>query len=151
MLIGNRSLEYWILLGGTDHWCIKSTNHFTLLDACSHTIQCTFPLILSPDLWKFTEILPNASVQTMPLHFGWSCRTFPNASHVHVIHIWGIWAPSQVVDEIWLHIVTTTNASPEFWELAEILPDASVQTMPLRLGWGCRTFQTASHIHVTHK
>ena len=32
--------------------------------------------------------------------------------------------------------------------LAESLGDVSVQTMPLCNGWGCRTFQTASHIHV---
>ncbi len=53
---------------------------------------------------------------------------------------------------IWLHIhnVTTTDTSLDLWELAEILPDASVQTMPLHIGWGCRTFQTASHIIVIH-
>jgi hypothetical protein len=35
---------------------------------------------------------------------------------------------------IWLHThtVTTTDASPNSETLAEILPDASVQTMPLR-------------------
>ncbi len=44
------------------------------------------------------EILPDASVETMPLRFGWGCRTFQSVSHVHVIHIWGVWAPSQDVD-----------------------------------------------------
>ncbi len=155
----------------------------------THTITSTDTF---PDLGKFTEIQPDASVQTVPLHFGWSCRTFQTASHDHVIHIWGVWASSQVVDghmasqshryhqrhfpmvcEIWLkfylmqvhkpchyalveavepfklhpmsmpyiyevfehllrlrmciwlhtHIVTTTDASPDLWELAEILPD----------------------------
>ncbi len=149
----------------------------------------------SPDLWELGEILPDASVQTTPLHFVWGCRTFSTASHVNVIHIWGVWAPSQVVDGhmashshryhhrhfprfvrigwnptwckfgnhamlwlsfqlhpmsmsyiyevfehrlrlwmgIWLHThtITTTDTSPDLWELAEILPDASVQTMPL--------------------
>jgi hypothetical protein len=35
---------------------------------------------------------------------------------------------------IWLHTytVTTTDASPDLGELAEILPFASLQTMPLR-------------------
>jgi hypothetical protein len=35
---------------------------------------------------------------------------------------------------IWLHThtITTTDASPDLGNLAEILPDASVQTMPLR-------------------
>ncbi len=46
----------------------------------------------------FSEILPDASVQIMPLRFAWGCRTFQTASHVHVIHIWGVWQPSQVVD-----------------------------------------------------
>ncbi len=169
---------------------------------------------ISPDLGKLAEILPDASVQTMPLRFGWGCRTFQTAFYVHVIHIWGVWATSQVVDGhmashshrhhhrhfprvvgvgwnltwckcakpchyalveavepfklhpmsmsyiyevfehllrfwmgIWLHThtITITDVSPDLWELAEILPDASVQTMPLHFGWGCRTFQTASH------
>ncbi len=52
----------------------------------------------SPDLWEMAEILPDASVQTMPLRFGWDCRTFQTPSHIHVIHIWEIWAHSQVVD-----------------------------------------------------
>ena len=28
--------------------------------------------------------------------------------------------------------------------------DVSVETMPLRYDWGCRTYQTASHIHVIY-
>jgi hypothetical protein len=52
----------------------------------------------SPDLWELAEIQSYASLQTMPLHFGWGCRTIQTASHVHGIHIWGVWAPSQVVD-----------------------------------------------------
>jgi hypothetical protein len=51
-----------------------------------------------PDFWNGAEILPYASVQTMPLHYDWSCRTFQTASHAHVIHIREVWAPSQVVD-----------------------------------------------------
>jgi hypothetical protein len=37
---------------------------------------------------------------------------------------------------IWLHThtVATTDISPYLWELAEILPDASVQTIPLHFG-----------------
>ncbi len=173
----------------------------------------------SPDLWQLAEILPNASVQTMPLCFGWGCRTFQTESHKHVIHIWGVWGPSHIVDghmdshslrykvprmlpQIWrgrlksylmqvckpchyalieavepfklhpmsmaiyvrglsafsgwgwhrlhIHIITTTDTSPDLWELAEILPDASVQTMPLRFCWGFRTIQTASQFHVIH-
>ncbi len=52
----------------------------------------------SHDLWKLAEILPFACVQTIPLHFGWGCWTFQTVSHIHGIPIWGVWAPSQVVD-----------------------------------------------------
>ncbi len=52
----------------------------------------------SPDLWELDEILPDASVQTMPLYFGWGYRTMQTASHAYAIHILGVWAPSQVVD-----------------------------------------------------
>jgi hypothetical protein len=61
----------------------------------THTISTTDA---SPDLWELSEIIHDESVQTMPLHFGWGCRAFQTASHVHVIHIWGVWVPSQVVD-----------------------------------------------------
>ena len=49
-----------------------------------------------------------------------------------------------------IHSVTTTDVSPDLGELAESLGDVTVQTIPLwfRMGWGCRTFQTAHHIHV---
>ncbi len=56
------------------------------------------PTDTSPDLSKLAEIPPDASVQTMPLHYGWGCRTSQNASHVHNIHIWGVWAPFKDVD-----------------------------------------------------
>jgi hypothetical protein len=51
---------------------------------------------------------------------------------------------------IWLHthIITTTDTSPDSGKLAKIRPDASVQTMPLHIGSGCRTFETASHGYV---
>jgi hypothetical protein len=35
-------------------------------------------------------------------------------------------------------------------EFTEILDDVSVEMIPLRYRWGCRTFQTASHIYVIH-
>ncbi len=60
-----------------------------------------------------------------------------------LLRLWvGIWLPT--------HINTTTDTTPNLWELAEILPCASVQSMPLCFGWGCRTFQTAYHVYVTH-
>ncbi len=53
---------------------------------------------------------------------------------------------------IWqqIHAITTTDVSPDLGELAEILDDVSVEMIPVRYGWGCRTFQTVSHIYVTH-
>jgi hypothetical protein len=43
----------------------------------------------------------------------------------HLLRLWmGIW--------LHIHTVTTTDASSDFERLAEILPDASVQTMPLQ-------------------
>ncbi len=61
----------------------------------THTVTITDT---SPELGKLAEFLPDASVQTMPLHFNWGCRTFQTVSHVRVIHIWGVWVPSEVVD-----------------------------------------------------
>ncbi len=62
----------------------------------------------------------------------------------HVLRFWlGIWLHT--------HIITTTAASPDLWELAEILPDASVQTMQWHFHWGCWTFQTVSNVHVIPK
>ncbi len=61
----------------------------------THTVITTDA---SLDLGKLVEILPDASVQTMPLRFGWGFRTFQTASHIHVILIWEVWAPSKVVD-----------------------------------------------------
>ncbi len=79
-------------------------------------------------------------------------ETFQIASHVHGIHIYGVWGSSQVVMGVWFHthINDTTGTYPDLWELGEILPDASVQAMPLHFDWGCWTFQTASHVHFIH-
>ncbi len=104
----------------------------------------------SQDLGKLSEILPFVSVQTMPLYFGWGCRTFQTTSHAHGISIWGVWASSQIVHG---HMASHSHryhhrCFPRFGKLAEILPFASVQTMPLRFDRGCRTIQTASHVHV---
>jgi hypothetical protein len=93
-------------------------------------------------------------VQTMPLCYGWGCRTLQTASHIHIIHIYGARVSSLLWMGIWLHThtTTTTHVSPDLGELAEILGNVSVQvqTMPLQYDWGCRTFQTASHIHILH-
>ncbi len=61
----------------------------------THTITT---MDVPPDFWDLAVILPDAIVQTMPLCFGWGCRTFQTTSHVHGILIYGVWAPSQVVN-----------------------------------------------------
>ena len=114
-----------------------------------HTVTTTD---VSPDLGEFSEIIDDVSVEMIPIRYQWGCRTFQTASHIHVIHILGVWTPYTVVDGIWQHIhtVTTTDVSPDLGELAEILDDVSVQMIPLHCRWGCRIFQTASHIHAIH-
>ncbi len=108
-----------------------------------HIITTTF---ISPELPELSEILPDASVQTMPLQIYWGCRIFQTASHIHVIHLWEVWMHSQVVDgHTAIH-----SASTDLWKLAEIQHDASVQTMQLCFCWCCWTFQTAFHVHVIH-
>ncbi len=100
----------------------------------------------SPDLWELAEILPDASVQTMHYKAVKPFNLHPiSMSYIYEVfdHLLGLCMG------IWLHThtITTTNVSPDLWELAEILPNASVQTMPLCFGWGCSTFQTASHVY----
>ena len=61
----------------------------------SHTVTTTD---ISPDLGELTEFLSDSSVQTIPLHYGWGCRIFQTAFHIHVIHEQGVGAPSLVAD-----------------------------------------------------
>jgi hypothetical protein len=106
----------------------------------------------SPDLGKSAKILGDVSVQKI-LQFsnGWGCRTFqkciPHPCHTYMRCLstfnclgMGIWMNT--------HSVTTTDVSQGLKKLAKMLGDASVQTMQFSNGWGCRTSQTASHIHV---
>jgi hypothetical protein len=70
--------------------------------------------------------------------YSWGCRTFQTAHHIHVIPIWGVWAPSTVV---YRHMDAHSHCYhnrcfSRFGKLVEILGDARVQTIPLRNGWG---------------
>ncbi len=69
----------------------------------------------SQNLGKLGEILPDASVQTVPLCFDWGCRTSQTTSHVHVIPTWGVEGLLRLWMGIWLHThtVTTTDASSD--------------------------------------
>ncbi len=115
----------------------------------NHTITTTD---ISPDLWEFSEILPDTSVQTMPLYLIEAVEPFK----LHLTSMWYLYEVFErlhrVSIRIWLptYIDTTTDISPDLEKVAEILPDASVQTMPLSFGWGCRTFQNASHVLGIH-
>jgi hypothetical protein len=60
-----------------------------------HTVTSTDD---SPELEEFTEILDHVNMELIPVHYRWGYRTFQTASHIYVIHIWGVWTPSTVVD-----------------------------------------------------
>ena len=110
---------------------------------------------ISPDLAEFlAEILDDVSLEMILLFYGWGCRTFQTASHIHVmIHIQCLKPLKQLWMGLWqnTHTATTIDVSPDLGELAEILDDVrSVEMIPLPYGWDCRTFQTAYHIHVIH-
>ncbi len=47
----------------------------------------------------------------IPLHYRWGCRTFQTASHIYVIHIWGVEHLTQLWMGIWqqTHTITTTK------------------------------------------
>jgi hypothetical protein len=107
---------------------------------------------VSPDLGELAEIIDDVSVGMIPLRYCWGCRTFQTASHIYVIHILGVWTPYTVVDgdmAAHSHRYHHRN-SPDLGEFTKILDDVSVEMIPLRFRWGCRTFQTASHIYVIH-
>ncbi len=115
----------------------------------THTVTTTDA---SPDLEKLAEILPDESVQAMPLRFDWGCRTCQTASHIHIIPIWSVWAPSQVVDG---HMASQSHCYhhrhfPRFVRVGWNPTWCKIANMPLRFDWACRTFQTASHVHVIH-
>ena len=112
-----------------------------------HTVTTTD---VSPDLGELAEIIDNVNVKTIPLRYNWGCRTFHCASHIHVIQMWAVWTPKTIVDG---HMTAHSysyhySAFPRFGEFAEIINDVNVKTIPLCYRRGCRTFQTASHIHV---
>jgi len=61
----------------------------------THTVTTTE---VSPDLGEFTQILDDVSVEIIPIHYRWGCRTFQITSHIYVIHILGVWTLYTVVD-----------------------------------------------------
>jgi hypothetical protein len=114
-----------------------------------HTITTTD---ISPDLGELAEILDEINVKTIPIRYHWGCGTFQTASHIHVIHILGVWTPTQLWMGIWQHTHTVTHreVSPDLGKFSEIIYDVNVEMIPRHYRWGGRTFQTASHIYVIH-
>jgi hypothetical protein len=115
----------------------------------THTVTTTE---VSPDLGEFTEIIDHVSVEMILLRYRWDCRTFQthptSMSYIykvfeHLKQLWmGIWQHT--------HTVTTTAVSPDIWESSMKSYDVNVEMILLHYRWGCRTFQTASHIHVIY-
>jgi len=109
----------------------------------------------NPEFYWVDKILGDGGLQTMPIRYDWGCKTFQNGSHTHLIHIQGVWAPSVVVDKhIWMHPSTLTiaNIEPQCcrvdWNLKWRWRRANnANTL---YDWGCKTFQTGSHIHFIH-
>ncbi len=81
--------------------------------------------LVSPDLAEFlAEILDDVSLEMILLFYGWRCRTFQTASHIHVmIHIQCLKPLKQLWMGLWqnTHTATTIDVSPDLGELAEIL------------------------------
>ncbi len=120
----HRYFPKFVRVGWYPTWC-KCANHATTLwlrlQNLSNCIPCpchTYMWFLStfsgcgwaygfrltllapqmlPQIWRGWQKSYLMQV-CMPLCFDWVCRTFQTASHVHVIHIWNVWAPSQVMD-----------------------------------------------------
>ncbi len=92
-------------------------------------------------VWKWSHYAFTEAIEPFKLH-----PTSMSFKYKVLEHLKQLWM------EIWRHIhsVTTTEVSPELGELAEILDDVNDKTIRIRYHWGCRTFQTASHIHVIH-
>ncbi len=102
------------------HWFFQfhaSENIPTIFMLHAKTTSTCFPSKTSRFVSVLSEILPYASVQTMQLCFGWGCRTFQTASHVHA-HLYEVF---ECLLRLWMgmwfhiHIITSTNSSPDLW------------------------------------
>ena len=92
-------------------------------------------------VWKWSHYAIVEAVEPFKLHP--TSMSFIYKVFEHLTQLWmGIWRH--------IHSATTTEVSPDLGELAEIIDDVNVEMIPIRSHWGCRTFQTASHIHVIH-
>jgi hypothetical protein len=77
----------------------------------------------------------------MPLCYGGDCKTFQTVSHIHVIHVQGVWSPAAVEDG---YVDTPSyhyhhKCCPNFVELAEVIFDRQLEMMPPHLRLGLKT------------
>ncbi len=156
----NHATMLWLrLLNLSDYILCPWQTYMRCLSTCSDcgwAYGFTFtslPLVLLTQIWE--SWLKSYLMQVCkPCHYTLVEAVEPRKLHPmsisyiyevfkHLLRLWmGVWLHT--------HTIITTDASPDLWELAEILPYANVQTMPIHFGWGCRTFQTASHVHAIH-
>jgi hypothetical protein len=91
----------------------------------------------------------------IPLHKQWGCRPTQSGSHIHIIHIQGVWQPSYAVDghmePSLLHFHGRCYPRFQIWEISQNLAViAGRQMIPLHKQWGLRPTQSGSHIHIIH-
>jgi hypothetical protein len=115
----------------------------------THTVTTTN---VSPDLGELAEILGDARVQTIPLSYSWGCRSFQTASHIHVIPIWDIWAPSTVV---YRHMAAHSHCYhnrcfPRFGRVSQKSRWCKSANHTTKLWLRLYNLSNCSHIHVIH-
>ena len=125
------------------------------LNSCGWGYGSTFiplPPQRFPQIWESSLKSCDVNVEMIPLHYRWDCRTFlnciPYLCHKYIrclntLHSCG-WAYGNTLTPL------PPQTYPLFWESLLKSYYVSVEMIPLHYHWGCRTFQTASHIHVIH-
>ena len=129
---------------------------FSTFNCCGWAYGCTL-----------TSLPPQTFPQIWERVLGWNPRWFKCYSMVEAVepfrlhptsmpyihkvfeHLQLLW----MVEWLHTHTITTTYIFLDLRELANILGvggDVNEQTMLLYNGWGCRPFQTVSHINVIH-
>ncbi len=97
----------------------------TLPHICESWVKSDLMLVCEPCNYALVEVVEPFKLHPTPMWYiyeRFEC----------LVRLWmGVWLQT--------HTVTTTDASPDLGKLAEILPDASVQTVHKQFGWGCRT------------
>ena len=79
------SLRLWNLSNCIPHPCHTYIRCLNTLNSCGWGYGSTLiplPTDVSPDLGKFSEIIYDVNVKTIPIRYGWGCRTFQTASHI---------------------------------------------------------------------